>query len=78
MPTGVQSLQPQQAQTNLLELSWKDPACPPNFLNASNIMDYFCQKENYFYDPISDNQQIRMQNQNMNITSPEVFDEMLR
>lgn len=56
-------MQPSQPPpANLLEQSFKNPAWPPNMINAENVLDYFCDPGNIFYDKISDNEQIRMQN----------------
>ncbi|KAH7730902.1 DEAH protein [Aphelenchoides avenae] len=78
MPGGLQPAQASQPQQNLLEISWKDPGVPPNCLTVENIMHYFCQKENFFYDMTCDNQTIRMQHQNMNFPPPDAFDDILR
>ncbi|KAL3067982.1 hypothetical protein niasHT_037972 [Heterodera trifolii] len=44
-----------------LEQPWKDPRFFP--ITPENVMFYFCQRENPFFDPNSDNAMILMQNQ---------------
>lgn len=46
--------------TDQLRLSWHDPVRKP-FLNPQNILDYFCQKSNPFYDKLCNNEIARMQ-----------------
>lgn len=53
-----------QQITSLLHQSFKNPNWPPNFLNADNVLDYFCDPSNVFYDVSSCNQHLRMQNLN--------------
>lgn len=48
------------AQENKLWLSWHDTAWIP-ILNPTNIMDYFSQKSNPFYDRTCNNENVRMQ-----------------
>lgn len=43
-----------------LKISWHDSAWIPH-LNPKNILDYFCQKSNPFYDKASNNEIARMQ-----------------
>lgn len=56
----MQPTQPPPAP--LLEQSFKNPSWPPNHINAENVLEYFCDPGNIFYDRQSDNEQIRMQN----------------
>lgn len=48
---------------NPLGLSWHDSAWVPN-LNASNILDYFSEKSNPFYDRTCNNEILKMQRSN--------------
>lgn len=45
----------------LIHKSWHNPTWPPNVLNPDNIIIYFCDQSNPFYDSQSDNQQLIMQ-----------------
>uniref|UniRef100_A0A1B6DCC3 Mediator of RNA polymerase II transcription subunit 6 n=1 Tax=Clastoptera arizonana TaxID=38151 RepID=A0A1B6DCC3_9HEMI len=54
MPARVYS------QENPLTLSWHDSAWIP-VLNPSNILDYFCERTNPFYDRTCNNEIIKMQ-----------------
>ncbi|VDN54752.1 unnamed protein product [Dracunculus medinensis] len=49
---------------SLLHQSFKNPNWPPNYINADNVLDYFCDPGNVFYDVSSCNQHIRMQSLN--------------
>lgn len=49
-------------QDNPLHVSFRNPQWPPNFINKDNVLDYFCNQANAFYEMNSCNQQIRMQN----------------
>lgn len=51
-------------QENPLHISWHDSNWIP-FLNASNVMDYFAEKSNSFYDRTCNNEIVRMQRQSM-------------
>ena len=54
-------MQPAQPpQQNLLEQSFKNPAWPPNMITAENVLDYFCDRGNIFYDSQSDNEQVSL------------------
>ncbi|MFH4975724.1 hypothetical protein AB6A40_002433 [Gnathostoma spinigerum] len=53
-----------QSTSSLLHQSFKNPNWPPNFINADNVLDYFCDPGNAFYDPSSCNQHVKMQNLN--------------
>lgn len=44
-----------------LRISWHDSNWVPH-LNPENVLDYFCQKSNPFYDKLSNNEIARMQN----------------
>ena len=44
----------------LLQKSWFDSAWTP-ILNQNNVMDYFCQRSNPFYERTCNNEIIRMQ-----------------
>lgn len=46
--------------TDQLRLSWHDSTRIPH-LNPSNILDYFCQKSNPFYDKLCNNEIAKMQ-----------------
>jgi hypothetical protein len=45
----------------LLHKSWHNPGWPSNLLNVENIIHYFCDESNPFYDRQSDNQTLIMQ-----------------
>jgi len=45
---------------NKFSHSWHDSAWIP-ILNADNILDYFCQRSNIFYDKTCSNEQVKMQ-----------------
>ena len=48
-------------KNNLLSLSWTDPIrC--HQLNKDNVLDYFSQRSNSFYDTSCNNETLRMQN----------------
>lgn len=47
---------------NELHLSWSDSTWIP-LLNQHNVMDYFCQRSNPFYDRTCNNEIIKMQRQ---------------
>lgn len=49
---------------NPLHISWHDSNWIP-FLNASNVMDYFSDKSNSFYDRTCNNEIVKMQRQSM-------------
>ncbi|VIO98270.1 Uncharacterized protein BM_BM6898 [Brugia malayi] len=53
-----------QQIVSLLHQSFKNPNWPPNFITPDNVLDYFCDPGNVFYDVSSCNQHIRMQNLN--------------
>uniref|UniRef100_A0A5S6R3W3 Mediator of RNA polymerase II transcription subunit 6 n=1 Tax=Trichuris muris TaxID=70415 RepID=A0A5S6R3W3_TRIMR len=53
--------------SNPLHVQW-NPPWNPNWINASNVLDYFTNTMNPFYDPNCLNEQIRMQR-----LSPEVL-----
>ncbi|XP_046402292.1 mediator of RNA polymerase II transcription subunit 6 isoform X1 [Ischnura elegans] len=59
---------------NPLGLSWHDSAWIP-ILNPSNILDYFCERNNPFFDRTCNNESIKMQRlapeQLQNMTGPE-------
>mgnify|MGYP001005072796 CR=1 FL=1 len=46
--------------TDQLRISWHDSTWIPH-LNPTNILDYFCQKSNPFYDKLCNNEIARMQ-----------------
>lgn len=46
---------------NPLHISWQDGRCPANFINATNVLDYFCNHYNPFYDRTCNNENIKMQ-----------------
>lgn len=46
--------------SDLLRISWHDSAWIPH-LNPANVLDYFCQKSNPFYDKLCNNEIARMQ-----------------
>ncbi|CAD6196095.1 unnamed protein product [Caenorhabditis auriculariae] len=56
--------QPGSSAPNSLHMSFRNPNFPPNFINAENVLEYFCNPANTFYDMASCNQQIKMQNIN--------------
>nr|CAG4652186.1 EOG090X0E0D [Triops cancriformis] len=49
---------------NMLGISWHDSAWIPN-LNAGNIMDYFTERSNPFYDRTCNNEIVKMQRLSM-------------
>ncbi|VDO25556.1 unnamed protein product [Onchocerca flexuosa] len=53
-----------QQTVSMLHQSFKNPNWPPNFITPDNVLDYFCDPGNVFYDVSSCNQHIRMQNLN--------------
>ncbi|XP_055329540.1 mediator of RNA polymerase II transcription subunit 6-like [Paramacrobiotus metropolitanus] len=57
-PASAVSLSEKDAKT--LSINWTDSAWVPH-LSAANVMDYFAQMSNPFYDPLCNNEQIRMQ-----------------
>ncbi|CAG9540179.1 unnamed protein product [Cercopithifilaria johnstoni] len=59
-----QSSSPYQQTVSMLHQSFKNPNWPPNFITPDNVLDYFCDPGNVFYDVSSCNQHIRMQNLN--------------
>ncbi|GMT09023.1 hypothetical protein PFISCL1PPCAC_320 [Pristionchus fissidentatus] len=52
---------PNVARPNPLHTTFKNPNFPANFINEHNVLDYFCNPDNIFYDMRSCNQIIRMQ-----------------
>lgn len=50
--------------SNPLHLSWHDSSWLP-FLNPTNVLDYFFDKSNSFYDRSCNNEIIKMQRQSM-------------
>uniref|UniRef100_A0A0N4ZRE7 Mediator of RNA polymerase II transcription subunit 6 n=1 Tax=Parastrongyloides trichosuri TaxID=131310 RepID=A0A0N4ZRE7_PARTI len=50
-----------QTPVNLLTYSFKNPLWPPNFINADNVLNYFCDPANIFYDKSSCNAMLMMQ-----------------
>lgn len=53
---GSQSVNPSE----LLHLSWREPNFVPN-LNPNNVLDYFSDKSNPFYDRRCNNEHLKMQ-----------------
>jgi len=45
---------------NKFSISWHDSAWIP-ILNSENVLDYFCQRSNTFYDKTCNNEQVKMQ-----------------
>lgn len=45
---------------NKFSISWHDSAWMP-ILNADNVLDYFCQRSNTFYDKTCNNEHVKMQ-----------------
>lgn len=52
------------SQENPLWISWHDSAWIPS-LNPTNIMDYFAEKSNPFYDRTCNNENVKMQRQSL-------------
>jgi mediator of RNA polymerase II transcription subunit 6 len=52
------------AQPNPLHISWHDTSWIP-FLTPANILDYFSDKSNSFYDRTCNNELVKMQRQSM-------------
>lgn len=50
--------------TDQLRLSWHDSTWIPH-LNPHNILDYFCQKSNPFYDKLCNNEIAKMQKRSL-------------
>lgn len=46
---------------NPLHISWQDGRWPANFINASNVLEYFSNPYNPFYDRTCNNENIKMQ-----------------
>ncbi|GMS78415.1 hypothetical protein PENTCL1PPCAC_590 [Pristionchus entomophagus] len=46
---------------NPLHTTFKNPNFPANFINEHNVLEYFCNQDNIFYDMKSCNQVIAMQ-----------------
>ncbi|VDK70147.1 unnamed protein product [Litomosoides sigmodontis] len=61
---GSQPSSAYQQTISMLHQSFKNPNWPPNFITPDNVLDYFCDPGNVFYDVSSCNQHIRMQNLN--------------
>ena len=45
---------------NKFSISWHDSAWIP-ILNAENVLEYFCQRSNTFYDKTCNNEHVKMQ-----------------
>lgn len=45
---------------NKFSISWHDSAWI-SILNSENVLDYFCQRSNTFYDKTCNNEQVKMQ-----------------
>lgn len=58
-----------------MDLSYKNPIFPSNLLSEENVMAYFCDPANPFYETSCDNENIKMQN--ININSSTSIHEML-
>lgn len=52
------------SQENPLWISWHDTNLIP-LLNPTNILDYFSEKTNPFYDRTCNNEIVKMQRQNL-------------
>lgn len=55
---------PMQLPDNPLHISWHDSNWIP-ILNGQNVLDYFSDKSNPFYDRTCNNETLRMQRQSM-------------
>ncbi|KAK6051276.1 hypothetical protein COOONC_11219 [Cooperia oncophora] len=47
---------------NPLHITFKNPNWPANFITPENVLEYFCNSDNAFYDKASCNENVRMQN----------------
>ncbi|EYB87585.1 hypothetical protein Y032_0260g527 [Ancylostoma ceylanicum] len=47
---------------NPLHITFKNPNWPANFITPENVLEYFCNSDNAFYDKSSCNENVRMQN----------------
>uniref|UniRef100_A0AC35TUT2 Mediator of RNA polymerase II transcription subunit 6 n=1 Tax=Rhabditophanes sp. KR3021 TaxID=114890 RepID=A0AC35TUT2_9BILA len=65
-----------QPPKNLLEQMFKDPQLPPNYLNESNVLRYFCQPSNCFYDRTSCNAMLLMQHNHPSMEDVSIFDKL--
>ena len=48
------------ASENKFSISWHDSAWIP-ILNSENVLEYFCQRSNTFYDKTCNNEHVKMQ-----------------
>ncbi|KAI6190455.1 Mediator of RNA polymerase II transcription subunit 6 [Aphelenchoides bicaudatus] len=63
MSMNMGRLNPAQTeQQNPLFVTYQNPGWPPNAINSENVLHYFCDQSNPFYDRTSDNEQLKMQN----------------
>ena len=53
---------------NKYSISFHDSAWIP-ILNAENVLDYFCQRTNQFYDRTCNNEVVRMQRLDQEVSS---------
>ncbi|XP_023228687.1 mediator of RNA polymerase II transcription subunit 6-like, partial [Centruroides sculpturatus] len=51
---------PKSTNENPLEISWHDSALVP-YLNPNNVLDYFSERSNPFYDRTCNNEVVKMQ-----------------
>ncbi|CAJ0591204.1 unnamed protein product [Cylicocyclus nassatus] len=49
-------------RANPLHITFKNPNWPANFITPENVLEYFCNSDNAFYDKSSCNENVRMQN----------------
>uniref|UniRef100_A0A0N5BRK6 Mediator of RNA polymerase II transcription subunit 6 n=1 Tax=Strongyloides papillosus TaxID=174720 RepID=A0A0N5BRK6_STREA len=66
-----------QAPPNLLTYSFKNPLWPPNFINADNVLNYFCDPANIFYDKSSCNAVLTMQMGNQQLDNNYIQNQLI-
>jgi len=74
---GVPGVPPINAvdQSDMLAMTFSNPAFPANMINQENVLQYFCDHNNRFYERTSDNEQARMQT---NLIGPNVAEFLVR
>jgi len=55
------AMQEQQGPESLLHVSWHNSQWNPNMLNSANVLDYFANSSNPFYDRNCNNELLKMQ-----------------
>ncbi|CAD5230268.1 unnamed protein product [Bursaphelenchus xylophilus] len=71
-------IQPPQDVEKMTETNWSNfMQIPQNAINRDNVLTYFCDPKNPFYDNQSDNEQLRMQRQSIMPNGIVFIEEML-